>query len=124
VVVAITDPLATRRIVGLVHRLNPGAKLIARTRYVRDVDALQTLGATAVVAEELEAAIDLLPPGLREFGPPAGARAGGRSRSAHARAARVRSRERGRGGVRGRAARRGLRPAPDTARCGARSLAG
>ena len=73
VVVAITDPLATRRIVGLVHRLNPGAKLIARTRYVRDVDALQTLGASAVVAEELEAAIDLLTHVLREFGLASGA---------------------------------------------------
>ncbi len=55
------------------HRLNPGAKLIARTRYVRDVDALQTLGASVVVAEELEAAIDLLTHVLREFGLASGA---------------------------------------------------
>ena len=68
VVVAITDPLATRRIVEMVHRLNPGAKLIARTRYVRDIDTLQTLGASTVVAEELEATIDLLTHVLREFG--------------------------------------------------------
>jgi CPA2 family monovalent cation:H+ antiporter-2 len=68
VVVAITDPLATRRIVALVRRLNPSARLIARTRYVRDIDTLQTLGASAVVAEELEAAIDLLTHVLREFG--------------------------------------------------------
>jgi CPA2 family monovalent cation:H+ antiporter-2 len=68
VVVAITDPLATRRIVSIVRRLNPGARLIARTRYVQDVDALQVLGASTVVAEELEAAIDLLTHVLREFG--------------------------------------------------------
>jgi monovalent cation:H+ antiporter-2, CPA2 family len=73
VVVAITDPLATRRIVSLVHRLNPSAKLIARTRYVRDVDTLQSLGASVVVAEELEAAIDLLGHVLREFGLPSAA---------------------------------------------------
>jgi CPA2 family monovalent cation:H+ antiporter-2 len=73
VVVAITDPLATRRIVSLVHRLAPSAKVIARTRYVRDVDALQGLGAHAVVAEELEAAIDLLTHVLREFGLASGA---------------------------------------------------
>jgi len=68
VVVAITDPLATRRIVSLVHRLSPRAKVLARTRYVQDVDALQSLGADVVVAEELEAAIDLLTHVLREFG--------------------------------------------------------
>jgi len=73
VVVAITDPLATRRIVSLVRRLNPGAPLIARTRYVQDVDSLQVLGASTVVAEELEAAIDLLTHVLREFGLASGA---------------------------------------------------
>jgi len=73
VVVAITDPLATRRIVSLVHRLSPRAKVLARTRYVRDIDALQALGAHVVVAEELEAAIDLLTHVLREFGLASGA---------------------------------------------------
>jgi CPA2 family monovalent cation:H+ antiporter-2 len=68
VVVAITDPVATRRIVALVRRLNPTARLLARTRYVRDIDALHALGASVVVAEELEAAIDLLTHVLREFG--------------------------------------------------------
>ena len=73
VVVAVSDPLATRRIVALVRRLNPHAKLIVRTRYVRDVDVLQTLGASHVVAEELEASIDLLGHVLREFGLPGSA---------------------------------------------------
>jgi CPA2 family monovalent cation:H+ antiporter-2 len=73
VVVAVTDPIATRRIVELVRRLNPEAPLLARTRYVRDVDALHTLGASTVVAEEFEAAIDLLTHVLREFGLASGA---------------------------------------------------
>jgi CPA2 family monovalent cation:H+ antiporter-2 len=72
VVVAITDPLATRRIVALVRRLNPNARVLARTRYVQDVDALQALGANSVVAEELEAAIDLVSWVLREYGLPSG----------------------------------------------------
>jgi CPA2 family monovalent cation:H+ antiporter-2 len=72
VVVAITDPLATRRIVALVRRLNPNAHVLARTRYVQDVDALQALGANSVVAEELEAAIDLVSWVLREYGLPSG----------------------------------------------------
>jgi CPA2 family monovalent cation:H+ antiporter-2 len=68
VVIAVTDPVATRRIVALVRRLNPTARVLARTRYVRDIDGLHALGASAVVAEELEAAIDLLTHVLREFG--------------------------------------------------------
>jgi len=72
VVVAISDPIATRRIVALVRRLNPSAHVLARTRYVQDVDVLQALGATSVVAEELEAAIDLVSWVLREFGLPSG----------------------------------------------------
>jgi CPA2 family monovalent cation:H+ antiporter-2 len=73
VVVAITDPLATRRVVALVRAQNPSAHVVARTRYVRDVDALQALGASVVVAEELEAALDLIDHVLRVFGLPSGA---------------------------------------------------
>jgi CPA2 family monovalent cation:H+ antiporter-2 len=73
VVVAITDPLATRRIVTLVRRLNPHASLLVRTRYARDIDTLQTLGAGEVVAEELEAAIDLVTRVLRTLGRASGA---------------------------------------------------
>jgi CPA2 family monovalent cation:H+ antiporter-2 len=73
VVVAVTDPLATRRIVALARRLNPTAPVLARTRYARDIDHLQALGATSVVAEELEAAIDLATSVLRTLGLPSGA---------------------------------------------------
>ena len=73
VVVAVTDPLATRRIVALARRLNPTAPVLARTRYARDIDHLQALGATSVVAEELEAAIDLTTYVLRALGLPGGA---------------------------------------------------
>jgi len=73
IVVAITDPLATRRIVSAVRRLNPEAALLARTRYARDIDTLQELGAGVVVAEELEAAIDLVTRVLHTLGRPSGA---------------------------------------------------
>ena len=73
VVVAITDPVATLRVVELVHRVAPNARILARTRYVKDVDALQAAGAGRVVAEELEGAIDLLSQVLHEFGVPDGA---------------------------------------------------
>ncbi len=73
VVVAITDPVATLRVVELVHRVAPAARILVRTRYVRDVDRLHAAGAERVVAEELEGAIDLVSKVLREFSIPDGA---------------------------------------------------
>ena len=73
VVVAISDPVSTLQVVELIRRLVPGVRILARTRYVRDVDALEQAGATRVVAEELEGAIDLVSQVLREFAIPEGA---------------------------------------------------
>ena len=52
----------------LARSLNPGATILARTRYVLDVDPLQAAGANLVVAEELEGTIDLVSETLRIFG--------------------------------------------------------
>jgi CPA2 family monovalent cation:H+ antiporter-2 len=68
VAVAITDPTATRQVVNLARSLNPTAAIVARTRYVLDVDRLQAAGANLVVAEELESTIDLVSETLRIFG--------------------------------------------------------
>ena len=68
IAVAITDPTATRQIVQLARSLNPEAAILARTRYVLDVDRLQVAGANVVVAEELEGTIDLVSETLRIFG--------------------------------------------------------
>ena len=73
IVVAITDPIATRQIVALARTLNPDAAILTRTRYVLDVDPLHVAGADVVVAEELEGTIDLVSETLRAFGTPAGA---------------------------------------------------
>ena len=73
VVVAINDPVSTLNVVELVRRLVPNARILARTRYVRDVDALEQAGAARVVAEELEGAIDLVSQVLHEFAIPEGA---------------------------------------------------
>ncbi len=67
VAVAISDPIATRRIVRLARLLNPGGVLLARTRYVSEVDALRAAGANMVVAEEIESTLDLLRHALRTF---------------------------------------------------------
>jgi CPA2 family monovalent cation:H+ antiporter-2 len=68
VAVAITDPTATRQVVNLARSLNPTAAIVARTRYVLDVDRLQAAGANLVVADELESTIDLVSETLRVFG--------------------------------------------------------
>jgi CPA2 family monovalent cation:H+ antiporter-2 len=72
VVVAISDPLATRRIVSRVHALAPDTRVLARTRYIREVDPLTELGAQVVVAEEFEASIELLARALEIFDVPHG----------------------------------------------------
>jgi CPA2 family monovalent cation:H+ antiporter-2 len=73
IAVAITDPTATRQVVDLARSLNPTATILARTRYVLDVDRLQVAGADVVVAEELEGTIDLVSETLRIFGIAGGA---------------------------------------------------
>jgi CPA2 family monovalent cation:H+ antiporter-2 len=60
VVVVISDPAATRRIVQLARTLNPGAYIVARTRFVAEMDPLYDLGADEVVPEEFEASIEIL----------------------------------------------------------------
>ncbi len=73
VVVAITDPIATRQVVALARSMNPEATILARARYVLEVDVLTAAGANVVVAEEVEGALDLVSHTLRVFGIPGGA---------------------------------------------------
>jgi CPA2 family monovalent cation:H+ antiporter-2 len=73
VVVAISDPLATRRIVSRIRAMAPETPILARTRYVREVDRLSMAGANVVVAEEFEGSIELVARALESFDVPAGA---------------------------------------------------
>lgn len=59
VVVAISDPIATRRVTQLVKQLNPRCHLIVRTRFVADIEDLHRLGADEVIPEEFETAIEI-----------------------------------------------------------------
>ena len=72
VVVAISDALATRRMVARIRMLAPDTPILARTRYVLEVDPLETAGASSVVAEEFEASIELVARTLELFEVPAG----------------------------------------------------
>jgi monovalent cation:H+ antiporter-2, CPA2 family len=58
-VVAISDPPSTRRVVALAIRLNPRLHVIARTRYVAEVHPILSLGAEDVIPEEFETSIEI-----------------------------------------------------------------
>ncbi len=60
VVIAISDASATRRIVELARRLNPSAYIIARTRYISEINPLYSLGANDVIPEEFETSIEII----------------------------------------------------------------
>lgn len=71
-VVALNDPIATRQIVARAHALAPDVVVLARTRYLLEIDALESAGADRVVAEELEGTIDLVAQTLHELEVPSG----------------------------------------------------
>lgn len=73
VAVAISDPLATRRVVSRIRAMAPETPILARTRYVREVDRLSSAGASIVVAEEFEGSIELVARALECFDVPTGA---------------------------------------------------
>ncbi len=73
VAVAISDPLATRRIVSRIRLMAPETPILARSHLVSEVDQLDAAGATSVVAEEFEGSIAVVARALELFQIPAGA---------------------------------------------------
>jgi len=67
VVVAISDPVATRHIVALTRQSNAQVPLIVRTRYVAEMDELLRLGATEVIPEEYETSVEIFARVLRRL---------------------------------------------------------
>lgn len=59
VVFAISDLEAVRRGVSVARELNGGVAIIVRTRMVQEIEPLRAAGATEVVAEEFESAIEI-----------------------------------------------------------------
>jgi len=58
-VVVISDPTATRRIIEIARRLNPMFYIIARTRFVKEMKHLYELGANEVIPEEFETSVEI-----------------------------------------------------------------
>lgn len=65
VIVAISDPDGTRRIVSFCRKLNPSVHIIVRTRYVAEVERLRTLGADEIIPEEFETSLEIVERALR-----------------------------------------------------------
>jgi len=57
--VAISDPASSRRVVVALRRLNAQACIFVRTRYIAEIEELKRLGATEVIPEELETSIEI-----------------------------------------------------------------
>jgi CPA2 family monovalent cation:H+ antiporter-2 len=66
-VVAVSDPVATARIVAQARRLRPELSIIVRTRYVAEIDRLYRLGADQVIPEEFETSVEIFSRVLREY---------------------------------------------------------
>jgi CPA2 family monovalent cation:H+ antiporter-2 len=68
VIVAVPDAAATRQVVAATRRLSPEVTILARTRYVREVEPLEELGADQVIPEDFETSIELTLRALRLYG--------------------------------------------------------
>ena len=66
-VLAISDPIATRQAVKVARQLNPALHIIARTRYLREIDDLRETGADQVVPEEFETSIEIFSRVLQHY---------------------------------------------------------
>lgn len=70
-VLAISDPIATRRAVTVARQLSPAIHIIARTRYLREIEDLRVTGADQVVPEEFETSIEIFSLVLQHYRMPA-----------------------------------------------------
>jgi monovalent cation:H+ antiporter-2, CPA2 family len=66
-VVAISDPAATARLVSQARRLRADLYVIVRTRYVAEIDHLYRLGANQVIPEEFETSVEIFAHVLQEY---------------------------------------------------------
>jgi len=69
-VLAVSDPFATRRVIPVARQANPEIRIVARTRYVREVEDLLRLGADQVVPEEFETSLEIFELVLRAYDVP------------------------------------------------------
>lgn len=66
-VLTIADPVATRRIISVSRKLTPKLHIIARTRYVQEMESLYNLGANEVIPEEFETSVEIFSRVLKKY---------------------------------------------------------
>lgn len=69
-VISINDIDATRRIIAQAHAARPDLYILARTRFVKELEPLHRLGAAEVIPEEFETSIELFAHVLKQFAVP------------------------------------------------------
>jgi monovalent cation:H+ antiporter-2, CPA2 family len=67
VVVLINDPQAAFRVIDTIRRVSPKVPIFIRTRYLGESESLVRVGASDVVAEEVEGGVEILARLLREL---------------------------------------------------------
>lgn len=71
VVVAISDPLTTKKIVHVIRDFTETAYVIVRTRYIREIEENLRIGADEVIPEEFETSIEIFTSVLKKYLVPA-----------------------------------------------------
>ncbi len=66
-VIAVSDPAATARVVSQARRIRHDINIIVRTRYVAEIDRLYRLGANQVIPEEFETSVEIFARVLQEY---------------------------------------------------------
>jgi len=66
-VVAISDAVASRRVVAQARRMSKTIRIIVRTRYVMEVEPLYKLGVDEVIPEEFETSVEIMARALKTF---------------------------------------------------------
>lgn len=67
IAIAINDSTAAHRITELVRKMNPAANIVVRTRYMRDMKTLFSLGADEVIPDEFGSSVEVFTRVLQHF---------------------------------------------------------
>ncbi|CAD5270833.1 MULTISPECIES: cation:proton antiporter [unclassified Imperialibacter] len=67
VVIAISDPSSTKRIVAKIREFSNTVHIIVRTRYINEIEESKKLGADEVIPEEFETSIEIFTRVLRHY---------------------------------------------------------
>ncbi|MFA5001642.1 MAG: monovalent cation:proton antiporter family protein [Methanolinea sp.] len=65
--VVTNDPFSSRTITAMARKMNPGIYILIRTRFLRDIDQLRSIGADEVIVDEFESSIEVISRVMRKY---------------------------------------------------------